>query len=465
MADTRSNPSQRSTGIHRGAWSLRARKPLGALACEFESLAVPREDLKTAEWRVLGMVEELNLRIDRFSQQVPDDLSLLVQIVATLVQEGLETGARSLHFEPGSTHLRIRARSVGELREKVQLPLSLHQPLIEVLRRAAELEAGETRRLNDGLLRVTLGNRQLELRLTCLPSAWGETAILHLPPPSSSPLVHGLSGLGLFPDTLAVMDAALSRTGGLILVAAPAGSDRAQILYSLIHRISERSQLTISLEDPVECLIPGMIQLSTHPIPGHTFPELLQACLREHPDTLLLSDLPDPETARLALQAARSGMRLLAGYPGDRAAYVPADLIAMGVSAYQVASSLAGILVQCRARRLCEACKQPDPQATFFRERLYSHYGIWDSPSGDAEYHTSGGCNACGYTGYSGHVNLFECLPVTASIRNAILHGASPDELPELAMREGMVTLATDGHRRVKMGELSLEELLRVLNI
>lgn len=426
---------------------------------------VPRDDLKTAEWRVLGMVEELKLRIDCFSLPHQDDLSLLVQIVATLVQEGLETGTRTLHFEPGSTHLRIRARNTNELREKVQLPLSLHEPLVELLKHAAGLEVGETGQFNEGLLRVTLENRQLELRLSCLPSAWGKTAIIHLPPPSSSPLVHGLSRLGLFPDILAALDFALSRTGGLILVAGPAGSDRAQMLYSLIHRLNERSQLTISLEDPVECLIPGMIQLSTHPIPGHTFPELLQACLRERPDTLLLSDLPDAETIRLALQAARSGTKLLAGYPGDRAEYMPADLIAMGVPAYQVASGLVGILVQCRARRLCEACKQPDPQAEFLRGRLYSHFGIWDSPNVDVEYLTSRGCKACGYTGYSGHVNLFEFLPVTASIRNAILRGDPPDELQELAVREGMVTLVTDGRRRVTMGELSLEELLRVLNI
>jgi type II secretory ATPase GspE/PulE/Tfp pilus assembly ATPase PilB-like protein len=424
---------------------------------------IPADDLKTAEWRVLGLVKELQLLIDRFWCRNPDDLPLMEQIVATLLQYGLESGARTILLEPGRTEMSVRLRQSEPPEGKVRIPQSLYPALFQVLKEAAGLDPAERRRPQEGPLLATHGDRRLELRLVCLPGEGGEVAHVHLPAtlPRFNPI--GLGKLGLFPDQMAAVDEILARESGLVLVAGMAGDHRTRALYALLNRTAPPHGHALCIEDPVRFLVPSTTQLSIDSAGGLSHAELLRTCLREEPDALLLDDLPDPETARLALSAARSGRKVLAGFPSDRAASVPADLISMGIPAYQVAAGLAGVLVQRRARRLCEQCKKPDPNAGLYQDRLCSLYSIWDHFPQAERAMTAAGCEACRRKGYSGYVPLFECLPVTPAVRAAITQNAAPDELQALAAREGRVALATDGYRRVKMGEVSLEELLRVL--
>jgi type II secretory ATPase GspE/PulE/Tfp pilus assembly ATPase PilB-like protein len=461
MTDPRTEQKPRSGGERRAAWSWRVRKQPG-LRTAAPTLQPPAEDLKTAEWRVLGLVADLVLRLDRFSGREPIDLTLTEQIAATLIQFGLEAGARTLYFEPGTSQMRVRLRINGELKDRVHLPPTLHAPLLAALKEAAGLEVSETRRPQEGLLGASLAERRLQLRLACLPGTQGEAGILHLPPPEARSVVRGLHRLGMFPDVLGQLDAALAQTGGMIVVAGPADSGP-DTLYAFLHRINDSARHTITIEDPVEYLLPGVTQLTVDPGKDLTFPEALRLSLRERPDTIMLSDLPDPETASLALQAARSGRKVLAGFASDRAASVPSDLISMGVAPYQVAAGLTCILVQRRVRRLCDACKKPDPQTAYYRERLSALHRVWEQfPSGEPGQ-IAGACADCGYTGYTGHLPLFEVLPVTATVRAAILRSAPPEELHAVALQEGMISLADDGRRRANMGEVSLEDMLNAL--
>lgn len=463
MGDTTKRPAPRTPAPRRGGWKWHLRPPADARPEWLELPEIPAEDLKTAEWRGLGLVQELTLLMDRFLHREPEDLSVLEQLVATLIQYGLESGASVIGFEPGNREMRVWLRADEPPKGKVCFPQSLYPALLRVLKDAAGLDPRESGTLQEGLLLARHGDRRLELRLVCLPGAGGEVAHLHLPASLPRLTPRSLSGLGLFPDHLQNLGEILAWDNGLILVAGASGEDRAQALHSLLYRMEPRAGGPLCIEDPVRFLVAGTTQLSVNPADGLTYPELFRTCLREEPDALLLGDLPDLETAKLAFQAARGGRRILAGFLSDRAASVPADLIAMGLPAYQVASGLAGVLVQRRARRLCDECKKPDPNAPLHRDRLCSLFSIWDHFPQEESALTAAGCQKCNRKGYSGHVLLYECMPVTALVRSAIAQGATPEELQPLAVREGMVTLAVDGYRRVKMGELSLEELLRVL--
>lgn len=457
MSTLRTNPTLRTADERRSAWSWRARKQSESRVRELQLPIPPVDEQVTGELRVKGLAAEAARLVDCFLRRDAVDHSSTRQLAGTLIQFGLEIGARTIYFEPGAS---IRMRAPAGIRDPLRLPEEFRGLLQAVLLESAGLDP-DSRRPQDGLLRVAQGEHRFQLRITCIPGVLGTVSTLHLPPREAR--LGGFSTLGMFPDILAAFEPALARSGGMVVVAGSPESDVPRTLCTLLNRINHGTGRAVTIEDPVVYLLPRVTQIAVDATAGLAFSDALRLCLRDQLDSVMLSHLPDPETASLALQAARSGRKVLAGFPADRAAAVPSDLIAMGVPSYQVASGLAAVLVQHRVRRLCDACKQPDPQSGYYRERLASFHQVWDMYPREEGGYTPGRCAECGHTGYQGHVILFEVLPVTASVRSAILRGEAPAELQETAIREGMITLAADGKRRVDMGEISMEDLFGVL--
>jgi type II secretory ATPase GspE/PulE/Tfp pilus assembly ATPase PilB-like protein len=372
---------------------------------------------------------------------------------------------------PGPQATRARVRVSGALRDWTQLPAALHEPLVAELR--GLVDGSPTAR--PGTLRVREADREWELHLTFAPGIHGETVVCRISPWEVGRFARGLHRLGLSPEDTEILDRITGRMSGLLLVGGPGRAGTTTTLYTLVHRLNTMEHHVVTVEDPVEAPLPGATQIAVRPEDGLPFPDAVTAALREDPDVLMVSGLPDLQTLQSVLRAARSGVLVLAAFAADRAAAVPTDLAELGASRHWVGGAFAGALAQRRIRRLCEACKRPARGPEELLRRLL--------PSGEplelllpreTSFHTAGGCTQCRNTGYQGWTSLFEVLEGTAPIRAAIARGASPEELEELARGaevraslggSRLRTLAADGIRKAAVGDTSLEEVAQVLGL
>ena len=360
--------------------------------------------------------------------ETSDDAPIIRMLNALLTQAARD-GASDIHIEPYERHSSVRFRVDGTLREVVQPNRALHAALISRLKIMAELDIAERRMPQDGRISLRIGTRAVDVRVSTLPSAHGERAVLRLLDKSEGRL--SLEALGMQGDVLSRFTRLVAQPHGIILVTGPTGSGKTTTLYAALSRLDAAHSNIMTVEDPIEYELPGVGQTQVNARIDLTFAKALRAILRQDPDVIMIGEIRDFETAQIAIQASLTGHLVLATLHTNDATSAVTRLTDMGVEPFLLSSSLLGVLAQRLVRKLCRSCQ-------------------------------GAGCASCGQTGYAGRSGVFELLVTDDAIRAQIHSRASEADIRAAALAGGMCLMRDDGERLVAAGLTSREELLRV---
>lgn len=393
---------------------------------------------------ILGSVED-EVDLSRLMQDIPavEDLldaadAPIVRMLNALLTQAVREGASDIHIEPFEQTSVVRFRVDGYLRDVVSPNKALHAALISRIKIMADLDIAEKRLPQDGRISLRLGGRPVDVRVSTLPCAHGERAVLRLL--DKTTLKLDLAAVGMQGDTLTHFDHAVHQPHGIVLVTGPTGSGKTTTLYAALSRLDSASTNILTVEDPVEFDLPGIGQTQVNPRIELGFARALRAILRQDPDVIMIGEIRDLETAQIAVQASLTGHLVLATLHTNDAPAAITRLIDMGIEPFLLSSTLLAVLAQRLVRQLCPQCKRQDSQ------------GQWHPV----------GCEACGRSGYAGRSGIFELMLVSDALRAQIHERASEAQLRQTAEREGMRNLRHDGERMVAAGQTSREEVLRV---
>ena len=383
----------------------------------------------------------------------------VVRFVNLLVRDAYDAGASDIHLESTRQGLAVRFRLDGVLTLAPEPPAELAHAVVSRIKLLAELDIAERRRPQDGRIRVRFEDRAMDLRVSTVPTLFGESVVLRLLDRGGRPVA--LDALGMPADVLASVTALAARPHGMVLVTGPTGSGKTTTLYAALQRRDTRAEKVITVEDPVEYELDGVTQVPVHRQAGVTFAAALRSILRQDPDVVMLGEMRDPETAEVAVQAAMTGHVVFSTlHTNDAIGAIP-RLTDLGVAPYLIAATLEGVLAQRLVRRICDACRTPDHPDAAQVAVLASAAGVPTS-STTVTYTRGAGCSACRDTGYHGRLGVFELFVLSDAIKHAIASGASRAELAELARGESMRSLLADGWEKVVAGETTVEEVWRV---
>ncbi|MGX5202443.1 ATPase, T2SS/T4P/T4SS family [Aliikangiella sp. IMCC44632] len=379
-----------------------------------------------------------------------------IRLANAIIMEAIRLNASDIHIQPTSKCILIRYRIDGVLHDKIQAPLNLLMPLISRIKIMAELDITERRLPQDGRITVKSSLKIVDLRLSTLPTINGEKIVMRLLDRNSSTVA--LEDLGFSPSQLHQLDFVSSQPQGIILATGPTGSGKTTTLYSLLKQNYSHDKNYITIEDPVEYYMDNAGQVMVKEQIKFDFPTVLRAVLRQDPDTILVGEIRDAETAEIAFQAALTGHVVYSTLHTNSALATLARLFDLGLRNYVVASALVAIIAQRLVRKLCQDCKQkhqPDPK----KLRLL---GI-NLTVGSGQYYEAEGCDKCHGTGFKGRVGIYEVLVFDDTIKQAINNELSFVEVSEIAKRSGLKTMIEDAIDKVHKGLVSIEEVLRVL--
>ncbi|WKZ25725.1 MAG: GspE/PulE family protein [bacterium] len=382
------------------------------------------------------------------------------EIVTHILEFAVKSRSSDIHIEPEERATRVRYRVDGILVEKLTIPRELHESLTSRIKILSGMKIDEKRIPQDGRFNFKAANEDTDLRVSSLPTAWGEKIVMRLLKKTGG--VPDLPTLGLRGKALKNLQDAILRPHGIILICGPTGSGKTTTLYSIISKINTPKVNIVTLEDPIEYKMVGVNQVQINPAVGLTFASGLKAFLRQDPNVILVGEIRDQETADLAIQASLTGHLVFSTLHTNNAAGALPRMLDMGAEPYLLTSSMTAIMAQRVARKIHEDCKEeftPDPKIV---EDMKTVLGpLWPTNSVGKTYRGKG-CQACGNTGYYGRVGIFEVLPVSDSIGKMILGRSPAVEIEKKAKEEGMITLKQDGYLKVLAGETTIEEVLRV---
>ncbi|MBV8982349.1 MAG: Flp pilus assembly complex ATPase component TadA [Acidimicrobiia bacterium] len=443
----------------------RARTRLGNVAMDL--VLVERDELDAAIQRaeelvvsIVDLAEDEDEEALRALQTVddPEAAGKYAQAVQGLIEEAVALRGSDLHVEPEERHVRIRVRVDGVLQVRQPQPLSVADKLVSRLKVMASLDIGEHRLpQTDGHARVEVAGRRLDLRVSIVPQAGlPESAVVRIQDPAQS-AGKDLHKLGFSPALLEVYERLVKLTHGAVVVTGPTGSGKSTTLYATLKRIATSDKKSLSVEDPVEVRVDGVIQTQVNPLAGYTFAAAVPAFVRCDPDIIMVGEVRDRETAVAAVNAATTGHLVLTTLHTNSAAGAPGRLIELGVEPYLVSDALRAVLAQRLARLLCRHCREPyEPPAEVLANP------DWAEPP--TELYRAVGCRRCSGLGYQGRVALGELLVVDDAVKRAISKGADSAQLSELARAQGLPTLRQDGLAKAASGATSYEEIGRVLS-
>lgn len=378
-----------------------------------------------------------------------------VRIIDSLIDQALEIGASDIHIEPTANEVVIRLRVDGVLRETLRPPLSLHPAIVSRIKIMAALDIAERRVPQDGRAFIKDGRRNVDLRVSTLPTIYGEKVAIRLFDRGQALLQ--LEELGFGADALALIADLIARPYGLVLVTGPTGSGKTTTLMAALRRLSSPEKNIVTIEDPVEYELPGVNQVQVNERAGLTFAAGLRAILRQDPDIIMVGEVRDGETAEVAVRSALTGHLVLSTVHTNDAAATVGRLIDMGVQPFLLSSALNGVVAQRLARRLCPACREAYDLPADAPER--AAFGLGEAP---LRVWRPRGCAQCSGTGYRGRVAIAEVLTVTGDLRRLIGSGAPSGEIRAAARRAGMRSLIDDGLEKALAGVTSLAEIRRV---
>ncbi len=375
----------------------------------------------------------------------------IIRLLNAIFQEAVKERASDIHIEPYEKELEVRFRIDGVLRRVLTPPKIIQDALVTRVKVMASLDISEKRLPQDGRIRLIVGGKDIDIRVSIIPAVYGERVVMRLLDRGQG--VIGLSEVGLSEDDIKIIEEFLGKTHGIILVTGPTGSGKTTTLYACLHRIYDVSKNIITIEDPVEYQLKGIAQINVNPKIGLTFASGLRAILRQDPDIIMVGEIRDIETAEIAIQASLTGHLVLSTLHTNDAPSSITRLLDMGVEPYLVASSLSGVIAQRLVRKICPHCRveyvpQIDLSIYFdtVPHRLYKGEG----------------CLRCSNTGYLGRTGIFEILRIDNEIRRMISERVDSETIKEYAVRKGMRTLRRDGLNKVIHGITTLEEVLRV---
>jgi type II secretory ATPase GspE/PulE/Tfp pilus assembly ATPase PilB-like protein/ActR/RegA family two-component response regulator len=379
----------------------------------------------------------------------------VVRLVDLILSEGILSRASDIHIEPEEGGFAVRYRIDGVLRQVMKIPRAAGFPLVSRIKIISSLDIADRLRPQDGRARVAVNGVPVDLRVSTLPASLGEKVVIRIL--DSRATVLSLDALGLNPDELAAFKALLDHREGIILVTGPTGSGKTTTLYSAIRSIQSGKTNIVTVEDPVEYRIQGIVQVQVHEKAGLTFASALRSILRQDPDVVLVGEVRDRDTAQIAVQASLTGHLVLSTLHTNDASNAVTRLVDIGIEPYKIAASLRGVVAQRLMRKLCPTCKEVWVESV--PERLEK----W-VPRGTPLYRAVG-CSDCAMTGYHGRFSIVEVLTVTPDVERLIGAGATADRLAEAAHAGGMGGLWGSGLAHILRGESSLDELMRVVDV
>ncbi|MBW3562247.1 MAG: Flp pilus assembly complex ATPase component TadA [Actinobacteria bacterium] len=445
---------------------LRAAAGVDSIRMVVASESSIREALRHAYGADQSALDALgdDIQVEEQHDLAPEDLEgaagaddqPIVRLANLILAEAVHTRASDVHVEPGRNHVRIRYRIDGMLREVMRVPRDASAALTSRLKIMARLDIAERRRPQDGRTVVKVEGQEVDLRVSTLPTMFGETVVLRLLRKGVEQLE--IDEVGLSPDQMAQYRWALDRPQGLIIITGPTGSGKTTTLYTGLNEIADPVRNIVTLEDPIEYQLEGVNQTQIHEKVGLTFARGLRSVLRQDPDVVLVGEVRDEDTAALAMQASFTGHLVLTTLHTNDAPSSIVRLLDLGVEPFHIASSLLLVVSQRLIRITCDRCAEPyEPE-----DRTLSMLGLTRADIADGTLLRGTGCEICGRTGFRGREGIFEMLPVTASVRELLMEGATEIQLARLARAEGMRTLREDGIRAALEGRTTLEEVLRV---
>ena len=379
----------------------------------------------------------------------------IIRYVDLVLYQAIKEKASDIHFEPFENEFKIRYRVDGALYEMAPPPIHLALPILSRVKVMSNMNIAERRVPQDGRIVKQIGEKQVDMRVSSLPTHHGESIVLRVLDRSSVNL--SLENLGLPDYIYEYITETIEKPNGIFIVTGPTGAGKTTTLYAALRRINTIDAKLLTAEDPVEYDIDGIVQIPINEAIGLDFPRVLRAFLRQDPDRIMIGEMRDKETATIGIQAALTGHLVLSTLHTNDAPGAVTRLVDMGCEPFLVGASLEGVLAQRLVRTICKECKSPyEPN-----EAILSQLGISAHELGDKQFFTGAGCEVCGQTGYKGRRGLYELLNITDPIRELITARAPTVVIKQKAVELGMNTLREDGLRNIYLGNTTIEEVLK----
>jgi type II secretory ATPase GspE/PulE/Tfp pilus assembly ATPase PilB-like protein/CheY-like chemotaxis protein len=393
--------------------------------------------------------EELQISAEEASQRP------VVRLVDLILSEGILSRASDIHIEPEEGGVAVRYRIDGVLRQVMKVPRAAGIPLISRIKIISSLDIADRLRPQDGRARVAVNGVPVDLRVSTLPASLGEKVVVRIL--DSRRTVLSLESLGLSADEITPIQELLENRDGVILVTGPTGSGKTTTLYSALRHVQSEGVNIVTVEDPVEYRLAGIVQVQVHERAGLTFSAALRSILRQDPDVVLVGEIRDKETAQIAIQAALTGHLVLSTLHTNDAPNAVTRLIDIGIEGFKIATALRGVVAQRLMRRLCKSCKE------VWVETIPPKLHKWVPP--ETPLYRAAGCSECSQTGYYGRFSIVEVMKITPEVERRIGQSASAGEIAEAAKASGMRDLWQSGLAHVLKGESTIDELLRVVDV
>ncbi len=417
-------------------------------------------DTSLKELTSLGMpvtevgIEDFGERRDK--EKEIEDEGPIIQLVTLIINKAITFRASDIHVEPLHNRLRIRYRVDGVCQEAEVLPKRLQDAIISRFKILANMDISEKRRPQDGRINVKHGGKELDIRVSCLPSIYGESIVMRLL--EKSAFMLDLRNLGFYENDYKRFSSIINKPNGILLITGPTGSGKTTTLYAVINALNKPSTKIITAEDPVEYTIPGVNQSEISEKIGFNFPIVLKTMLRQDPNIIMVGEIRDTETAGTAIAAALTGHLVLSTLHTNDAPSAITRLIDMGLKNFLIATSLQGVMAQRLVRAICPNCKEP---VKYTPEQLIQ-MGYEAEALKDFSFYKGRGCKDCNKIGYYGRIGIYELLDIDESVREMIYRMASIEEIRKAATSSGMTSLRDDGLKKAIDGKTTLEEVFRV---
>jgi type IV pilus assembly protein PilB len=423
----------------------------------------PKRNLEKDLGPDMGLMEDIELvgQTREKEHNVQDLMNLtelppVVRFTNTVLADAIKMKASDIHIEPQKDNVVIRYRIDGIMREIMKIDKQIHLSLVSRIKIISSMDISIRRKPQDGRAQVKMGDTRFDLRISTIPASYGEKVTIRILNPSAGGL--GLDQLGFSERDLRCFMDAIDRPQGLILVTGPTGSGKSSTLYTALKHLNSSKVNIVTVEDPVEFDIAGINQVQINPKAGITFADGLRSILRQDPDIVMVGEIRDSETAKIAFQAAQTGHLVLSTLHTNDSPSAVTRLLDMGVDAFVIADSLVAVLGQRLVRGICKKCKIPDPLTPQIFEQLEPIV----KPDRSKKFWKGAGCETCQYSGYTGRLGIFELLIITPTIKEILSRNISAIAIKKAAEKDGYTTLSMDGINKAFLGLTTIEEVFRV---
>ncbi len=449
------------------------------IGCEVDAVLAPRLEITTLIARAYrhkadgvdealssvaedGDIGSLAAEIDE-AEDVLDvsNKAPIIKLVNTILFQALKMRASDVHFQPYPDRLQVRYRIDGILYDMDPIPRRVQDAIVSRIKVMGKMDIAERRLPQDGRATIRLGDGEVDVRISSIPTSTGERIVLRLLDKTAK--LYRIGEIGLTDENRAILDNYLSYNHGIILVTGPTGSGKTTTLYASMAEIDTSQKNVLTIEDPVEYALPGVSQVQVNTKKGLTFAGGLRSFLRQDPDVMMVGEIRDLETAEVAIRAALTGHLVFSTVHTNDAPSTVTRMIDQGVEPYLVASSIVLIIAQRLVRTVCKHCKVQEPMTDEWRAKLKKVGMTPDELPGGVWI--GRGCDECFESGYAGRTAIYEFMPVTEDLRTLIMEGKSATEIKRFAASIGMVTLRADGQSKIRAGETTADEVLRVTQL